>query len=150
MRVAIEQASGENIQVHVRLLGGFGLGLFETGVAFYTVSHNMNCVKEFMRNGQKSNNLSDKARGARRAKASCAGRAPIRPKCARQGADMLRKDGLAATSLRPISAALPHRHHDRPKSLRRFGDKREALHSRAMRAIGQTRGRRCRHIQRTN
>src|SRR5436190_8406026 len=46
MRVASEQASGEKIQVHGSLLGGFAPAL-RTQVDFYTVSHNIKRVKVF-------------------------------------------------------------------------------------------------------
>ncbi len=121
MRVAIEQARGEKYRSM-----GVSLAHWLTSsspVDFYTVSHNINRVKEFFAKWYKKDKsrrrrnhdaVEPKRRGRPRA---------YQPEIALGKAlDLFRKDGFAATSLDDLSAATGM---NRPSLYGAFGDKRE-------------------------
>ena len=121
MRVASEQASGEKYRSM-----GASLAVWLRSpslVDFYTVSHNINRVKEFFakwykkdksRRAAKPDAVAPKRRGRPRA---------YQPEIALGKAlDLFRKDGFAATSLDDLSAATGM---NRPSLYGAFGDKRE-------------------------
>ena len=102
----------------------------KAGIDFYTVSHNINRVKEFIAKWYKKvrsrhllpNRLLPESMRRWRPSAA-AGRAPIEPEVALGKAlDLFRKDGFAATSLDDLSAATGM---NRPSLYGAFGDKRE-------------------------
>ena len=122
MRVAIEQASGEKY----RSMGAsLAVWLVPSRVDFYTVSHNINRVKEFFAKWYKKakSRQSRPKPTLRPRRSAAAGRAPIEPEIALGKAlDLFRKDGFAATSLDDLSAATGM---NRPSLYGAFGDKRE-------------------------